>query len=129
MEREVGLEGTCNTRTLGGLPTVNGFRLKNVLWRSDELSNLTSNDWQLLHTLGVRTICDLRRRDEAELYPTRVPDEFDILVLWWAFDDAAIQAMQGLTNQIRLMLAPLAEMNEEDMNAWVQNQYKKYYQV
>ena len=128
MERIIELEGPCNFRTLSGIPTVDGRKIKqNVLFRSDELSALSNNDWEKLKEFGIGKICDLRRRDEFELYPTKVPEGLNVELLWWNFDDESLQAMKEMGDKIRAALAPLATFNEEQLNAWVASQYIKYH--
>jgi protein-tyrosine phosphatase len=63
------LEGTANTRDVGGLPTVDGRTTRTgVLLRSDNLQDLTSSDVRLLvDELGLRTVLDLRSHGEAHL--------------------------------------------------------------
>jgi protein tyrosine/serine phosphatase len=65
----VELEGTVNTRDVGGLPTVDGRSTRaGVLLRSDNLQDLTPADVRLLlDELGVRTVLDLRSTGEAHV--------------------------------------------------------------
>lgn len=61
------LEGACNVRDLGGLPTVDGHRTRSgVLLRSDNLQDLTPADVHCLQGLGVATVLDLRTTAEVE---------------------------------------------------------------
>ncbi|MGH3744242.1 MAG: tyrosine-protein phosphatase [Mycobacteriales bacterium] len=64
--RWIELEGTANTRDLGGLPVRSGGHVRpHVLVRSDNLQDLTPSDVQrLLHEIGVRTVLDLRTKTE-----------------------------------------------------------------
>lgn len=64
------LNGTVNTRDLGGLPTRSG-RLTRYgrVWRSDGLDRLTQEDRLRLETAGVRTVVDLRTAHERRLAP------------------------------------------------------------
>lgn len=63
------LEGTANTRDVGGLPTVDGRRIRpGVLLRSDNLQDLTASDvHRLVDDLGLRTVVDLRSSGEVHL--------------------------------------------------------------
>lgn len=55
------LEGTTNTRELGGYPTGDGGRTKpRVFLRSDNLHHATKADEQWLYDYGIRTVIDLR---------------------------------------------------------------------
>jgi protein-tyrosine phosphatase len=64
--RWVELEGTANTRDLGGLPVTGGGTIRpNVLLRSDNLQDLTAADVDLLlGPIGLRTVLDLRTATE-----------------------------------------------------------------
>lgn len=59
------MEGTCNTRDLGGLKTEEGrnVRFGRVL-RSDRLSSLTPKDIAYFSSLPLRCVLDLRRSNE-----------------------------------------------------------------
>ena len=62
------LEGTVNTRDVGGLPTVDGRTTRTgVLLRSDNLQDLTDADVARLLELGLRTVVDLRSTGEVHL--------------------------------------------------------------
>lgn len=66
------LEGTVNTRELGGYPTAGGGQ---TAWhrflRSDTLADLTDADVEFLRGYGVRLVLDLRGADEARERPDR----------------------------------------------------------
>lgn len=64
------LEGTINTRDLGGYFLDNININKGILFRSDKLSNLTECDINKLKNLGIKRIVDFR----SELEKTREPD-------------------------------------------------------
>lgn len=68
-ERWIHLEGTANTRDLGGLPTTDGGRtLPNRILRSDNLQTLSDADVQLLvEKIGLREVIDLRTSAEVLL--------------------------------------------------------------
>ena len=55
------LEGTYNTRDLGGYETIDGKTVKyGMLFRSDKLKNLTPLDCEKLSNLGIKRIIDFR---------------------------------------------------------------------
>jgi Tyrosine phosphatase family len=58
----IDLDGTANTRDVGGLPTSNGGRtVSRRLLRSDNLQDLSPKDVRrLIDDYGVRTVADLR---------------------------------------------------------------------
>ena len=60
---KIHLEGTHNTRDLGGYVCQDGRKVRsNFLYRSDKLSNLTSNDIITLQNLGIKRIIDFRSK-------------------------------------------------------------------
>jgi protein-tyrosine phosphatase len=66
--------GAGNFRTLGGLITRDGRRLRrHFLMRSDRLAHLTAQGWEQLAATGLTTICDLRRAVECAEHPNHVP--------------------------------------------------------
>jgi protein-tyrosine phosphatase len=67
--RWVRLDGTTNTRDLGGLPTTDGGRtVAGRILRSDNLQTLTDADVRLLvEELGLREVIDLRTSAEILL--------------------------------------------------------------
>ena len=74
------LEGTHNTRDLGGYVTQDGRKVRSkFLYRSDKLSNLTPNDVLSLQKLGIKRIIDFRSEDEK----TRDPIYFKILIFFF----------------------------------------------
>jgi protein-tyrosine phosphatase len=69
-ERRVRFGGTLNFRDLGGYLTASGGRTRwGQLFRSSSLHKLTTEDLDVLDSLGVRTIYDLRSDDERTKQP------------------------------------------------------------
>lgn len=67
-DRRVDLDGFANARDLGGLPrTGGGTTPVGVFLRSESPDLLTAEAWERLRATGVRTVVDLRRRDERDL--------------------------------------------------------------
>ncbi|MCA0145790.1 tyrosine-protein phosphatase [Blastococcus sp. LR1] len=68
-DRWIRLDGTANTRDLGGLPTVDGGRtIPGRILRSDNLQTLTADDVRrLTGELGLRQVIDLRTTAEILL--------------------------------------------------------------
>ena len=63
--RHLGLEGTYNTRDIGGYATEDGRQTRwGVYLRSDSLHQLSEDDRQRLRAYGLRTVIDLRRSRE-----------------------------------------------------------------
>lgn len=70
------LSGTLNFRSLGGLPTKDGRRIAgHVVLRSDQLDRLQPADWEVLASLGVKTVCDLRTAAERNRFPNNLPEQ------------------------------------------------------
>jgi protein-tyrosine phosphatase len=68
------LTGTRNFRSLKGLPTVDGRCIADhAILRSDQLDLLVAQDWEILTSLGVKTVCDLRSSNERLRYPNNLP--------------------------------------------------------
>ena len=64
----ISLDGACNVRDLGGLPTVDGRHTREgVLVRADNLQDLSSGDVDQLLASGVGTVLDLRTAAEVEI--------------------------------------------------------------
>jgi protein-tyrosine phosphatase len=70
--RVVHLKGTSNTRDIGGYETSDGRTLRwRQIIRSDNLSRLTTKDFQKLEEMGLKTVIDLRTEREHEQGPTK----------------------------------------------------------
>jgi protein-tyrosine phosphatase len=68
------LTGTRNFRSLKGLPTIDGRVISgHSIVRSDQLDLLIPDDWIVLRTLGIKTVCDLRSESERTRYPNALP--------------------------------------------------------
>lgn len=73
-EDHVSLRGATNFRSLGGLPTASGRRIRpHALMRADRLSGLADEDWRALAQTGLATVCDLRSEGERAEHPNAVP--------------------------------------------------------
>ncbi len=69
-ERVIHLEGTANTRDIGGYLTsdLHTLRWRQII-RSENLSRLTASDFQKLEEIGVKTVIDLRTDKEHDRSP------------------------------------------------------------
>ena len=75
------LIASANLRDLGGLPTIDGRRVRTgQLFRSGHLAELNRAEAAILNGLGLRTIIDLRRPSEVAKSPT--PDLDGVDRLW-----------------------------------------------
>jgi protein-tyrosine phosphatase len=67
VERLIALEGAVNFRDLGGYPADGGMQTRwRVLFRADGLGDLTTSDFEVMRSLGIRTVIDLRSVEEVE---------------------------------------------------------------
>ncbi len=91
--RFLALEGTLNTRDLGGLPARGGrTTLPGRVLRSDGPASLTDADLALLATLPLTTVVDLRGQRECEREPSRFLSDPNVEVHnveVWSHIDAA----------------------------------------
>lgn len=79
--RYIKLEKACNFREIGGLATADGRKTKHgILFRSDELSQLTFNDRKIFSNLNIKTVIDLRGVKEREKKQDRIPTKLNISV-------------------------------------------------
>ena len=72
MIRRVPLDGTDNTRDLGGYPVPGGYTAWGRTFRSDAPMNLSAKDIATLRKLGITTHIDLRTADEVQRWPSAV---------------------------------------------------------
>jgi protein-tyrosine phosphatase len=71
--------GATNFRSLGGLPTADGRRIRpHVLMRADRLVGLEARDWEALARTGLATVCDLRSDAERAEHPNAVPSALGV---------------------------------------------------
>ena len=69
------MDGSHNTRELGGYKTTDGKSVKwGMLYRSDKLSDISETDQQYLKNLGIKKIVDFRSEDEKIEDPNIIPD-------------------------------------------------------
>ena len=70
-ERVIHLDGTSNTRDIGGYQIGDNLLLRpGQIIRSENLSRLTAGDFRKLEEIGVKTVIDLRTRQEHDHSPT-----------------------------------------------------------
>ena len=75
LEQVLRLSGAPNFRDFGGHRTLAGPAVRRgLLFRSDDLSNLTHGDLEALTPLSIRLICDLRGSVERDRRPSRWPE-------------------------------------------------------
>lgn len=78
------LEGGCNFRDLGGYPVIGGAAVRRgALFRSGVMAYFTEADQSTIASLGIATVCDLRRSDERAKEPTLWPDGSQTSFISW----------------------------------------------
>jgi protein-tyrosine phosphatase len=88
---------TCpNFRDLGGKTTSDG-RLFGTgqVYRSGTLTHLVDADHDVIDTLGIRTICDLRQQRERDHEPTHWRDQ-NVTMLNWDYKSLTQQLLHDL---------------------------------
>jgi protein tyrosine/serine phosphatase len=87
------VDGTLNFRDLGGLPIAGAPALQTrpgLIFRSGQISALTTSGKETLRGLGVRTVFDFRSSCEFKKYNAPIPSVLDIEILHVpVFDDKA----------------------------------------
>ncbi len=74
-ERRLPLEGAQNFRDLGGYETSDGrYTRWGMVFRAENLSDLTDRDGSYLQDLGLRLVCDFRSPQEAAAEPDQLPE-------------------------------------------------------
>ncbi len=112
-DRRVELDGTFNTRDLGGLPTVIGGRTRRGrVYRSDTLAGLTDADRERLAALGIRAVYDFRTAAERARAPNRIAT-LDLVEYPCGFLPRGNEAMFAAANERRLDLTAARAMMRE----------------
>lgn len=80
--RKLPFEGAHNFRDIGGYKSANGKTVKwGMVYRSDQLSNLTPEDEYYLERLNLKRIVDLRSINEREAAPNRIAPDSSIAIV------------------------------------------------
>ena len=71
--RKLSMDGSYNSRELGGYKTTDGKSVKwGVLFRSDKLSDISLEDQKYLKNLGIQRIVDFRSKAEKAEDPDKI---------------------------------------------------------
>lgn len=72
--QSLGIGSITNLRDLGGYNTANGATVaRGLVYRSNQLSNISESDMLLLAKLNLKTVFDLRKAAERSQYPDELP--------------------------------------------------------
>lgn len=97
------IKGGYNFRDLGGIPTKDGRTIKrNLLFRTDELSNLQSTDLELLANLNIQTVVDFRtdfeRSQSIDKVPTTCKNQIHLDILAANMNAFMAEIQKGITD-------------------------------
>lgn len=76
--RHIPLEGCLNLRDLGGYETSSGRIRSGCVYRSSDLCALTDGDVEIVASLGIAVVVDLRGRPERIARPNRLPQGVEV---------------------------------------------------
>ena len=83
------MDGSHNTRELGGYKTTDGKTIKwGKLFRSDKLSDISSADQEYLQNLGIKKIVDFRSEQEKAEDPNIIPTGIEYVEMPISVDGA-----------------------------------------
>ncbi len=99
-DRHLELELVFNFRDLGGIPTVDGRRVRrDLVFRADGLNRLGGADLARVAELGLRAVVDLRTLDEQEAHGTFPVDDHPVnfhhlplIEKLWDLEDPGVHA-------------------------------------
>jgi len=102
----VDLSGTRNFRDVGGYATLEGKHVKTgVLYRSDDLADLSPIGLETFAALGVKRVYDLRGEGERESNPNRLPEGSSIelveIPMYFPAMDPALMQHRILTGKVK----------------------------
>ncbi|MCY3578258.1 MAG: tyrosine-protein phosphatase [bacterium] len=98
LRRILHFDGALNVRDLGGVTTLNGQPVRfGLVYRSDDLADLSTLDLAELEKRSVQTIVDFRDPKEADARPSRLPRGAAVLSAPFARGDrTAGEVMESL---------------------------------
>lgn len=98
LRRILHFDGALNVRDLGGVSTSNGQQVKfGIVYRSDDLADLSALDLAELEKRSVRTVVDFRSSEEVEARPSRLPPGASVVSAPFARGDrTAGEVMESL---------------------------------
>lgn len=113
------IKGGFNFRDLGGIPTKDGKSIKkNLLFRTDELSNLEPEDLDLLARLNIQTVVDFRtdfeRSKSVDKVPITCKNQIHLDILAANMDAFMAEIQKGITDFKPLLMNFYKEMVVSD---------------
>jgi protein-tyrosine phosphatase len=109
----------CNFREIGGLDTSDGKRMKSgILYRSDELSQLTPNDRKIFRGLNIKMVIDLRGVKERKKKIDNIPADLNIPVM-----NIPIDHRNQDLKQMQFFLFLIQKSKEFDFDKYMKEHY------
>ena len=91
------MDGSHNTRELGGYETEDGRSIKwGVLYRSDKLSDISKTDEEYIQSLGIKRIVDFRSTTEKTEDPDIIPNGVTYVEMPIEVDGAIRTQIEGI---------------------------------
>lgn len=91
------MDGSYNTRELGGYKTEDGRSIKwGVLYRSDKLSDISKTDEKYIQNLGIKRIVDFRSTTEKTEDPDIIPGGISYVEMPIEVDGAIRTQIEGI---------------------------------
>lgn len=121
--------GTHNLRDLGGYRGYAGHRVRcHLLYRSDQLSQLTDEGLAQMQALGIKTIIDLRSEREIEKSPNRDIGAAQTVVCNPSAETAELAAsfQANAKDEDRLLVESLSQKMPEDPYEGILVQYRRF---
>jgi protein-tyrosine phosphatase len=121
--QSLGIVSIPNLRDMGGYKTTNGSTIvKGLVYRSNQLYNISPNDMLLLANLNLKNAFDLRTISEREAMPDELPDGVNNVWLDVLADDPT----SGPANLIELLQDP-QQANIDLGNGQVEDKFMDAY--
>ena len=121
------LDGASNFRDLGGYETGDGMRLKKgLIFRSDSLSYLSSDDIKKIQDIGIKTVCDFRSDIEMKESPSPFSSSTIPKLNHLPIKTLGTQDLRELSAKENVTSQELANELQEHYVLYV-NQHKKVY--
>jgi len=117
--RYIKLDKACNFREIGGLDTIGGKRMKSgILFRSDELSQLTFNDRKIFEKLNIKMIIDLRGVKERQKKQDKIPSKLNIRI-----ENIPIDHRNQDLKQMQFFLFLIQKKKDFDFEKYIKEHY------
>ena len=98
----IAISGVFNARDISA-GSSSGI-MTGIMFRSGTLENITPDGIDALHTLGIKTVFDLRSLQERTEHPT--PELPGIEIVWHDSDGDDAEATQQLRRSVRVSTSP-----------------------